>query len=158
MTEHHIIDLPPYLEKLELKITDLQNNAYHWWNNQFYIKVLIMFMKVEGKAKKSPTNFSFYFSQTLESWILEWILVLTLLSHCCKFHATPSVGPKLLNFDEDYQSRKSFFWSNLDKIEVTLFIEMLELPNFDHMAKDSISFYLRDKLWRHKLYYKIFLF
>ena len=52
----------------------------------------------------------------------------------------PSASPKLLNLNQDYPSKKCFFWSNLYKIEVmiTSFIEMLELPNFGHMTKPTI--------------------
>ena len=48
----------------------------------------------------------------------------------------PSTSPKLLSLNQDYPSKKWFFWSNPYKIEVmvTSLIEMLDLPNFGHMT------------------------
>ena len=49
-------------------------------------------------------------------------------------NAIPSPSPKLLI------SKMLFFLLNLYKIEVviTCLIDMLELPNFDHMTKSTI--------------------
>ena len=54
--------------------------------------------------------------------------------------AVPSASPKLLNLNQDYPSKKWFFWSNRHKIEVmiTSLIEMLELPNFGHMTTSAV--------------------
>ena len=39
---------------------------------------------------------------------------------------------------------------------ITCLIEMLELPNFDHMTTSTIKFESNSQeLWRHKLYFKI---
>ena len=50
------------------------------------------------------------------------------------FKTTPSAIPKLMNLNQDHPSKKWFYWSNPNKIEVmiTSFIEMLELLNFGH--------------------------
>ena len=52
------------------------------------------------------------------------------------FKFRPSVSPKLFNLNQDYPSKKRFFWSNPCEIEVmiTSFTEMLELSNFGHMT------------------------
>ena len=53
----------------------------------------------------------------------------------------PSASPKLLNLNQDYPSKKVFFfWRNPCKIEVmiTSLIEMLELLNFDHMTTSAL--------------------
>ena len=60
----------------------------------------------------------------------------------------PSASPKLLNLNQDYRSKKSFFWSNSYKIEVmiTSQIEMIELQNFGHMTECTIRFESPDKI------------
>ena len=52
------------------------------------------------------------------------------------FKVEPISSPKLLNLNQDYPSKKGFYWSNLYKIELmmTSLTEMLELPNFSHMT------------------------
>ena len=52
----------------------------------------------------------------------------------------PSLNPKFLNLSLAHFSKNCFFWSNLYKIVVmiTSFIEMLELPYFDHMTKSTV--------------------
>ena len=61
----------------------------------------------------------------------------TLLS---KVKVIASASPKLLNLNQDYSSKKCFFWSNPYKIEImiTSLIEMLELPNVGHMTTSTI--------------------
>ena len=56
------------------------------------------------------------------------------------FKAIPIVSSKLLSLNQDYPSKKVFFWSNPYKIEVmiTSLIEMLELPNFGRMITSAI--------------------
>ena len=52
----------------------------------------------------------------------------------------PGASPKLLNLNKDHPSKKQFFWSNSYTIEVmiTSLIEMLQLPNFDHINTSTI--------------------
>ena len=56
------------------------------------------------------------------------------------FKFAPSASLKLLNLNQDYPSKKWFFWSNPYKVEVmiTFLIEMLQLPNFGHMTTSTI--------------------
>ena len=59
----------------------------------------------------------------------------------------PSASPKLLNLNQEYLSKELFFWLNSFKFEVMInFLrQMLELPNFGHMATSIIQFDLGDK-------------
>ena len=52
----------------------------------------------------------------------------------------PISSPELLNLDQDYPSKKWFFWSNPHKIGVmiTCLIGILELQIFGHMTKSAI--------------------
>ena len=55
----------------------------------------------------------------------------------------PNASPKLLNFNKGHVSKKVVFWSNVYKTEmimITSLIEVLELPNFDHMTTSKIYF------------------
>ena len=55
----------------------------------------------------------------------------------------PNASPKLLNSNKDHLSKKVVFWSNAYKTEMimtTSLIEVLELPNFDHMTTSKIYF------------------
>ena len=62
--------------------------------------------------------------------------------------AIRSASPKLLNFNREHPSKNRFFWSNPYKIEVmiTSLIEMLKLPNFDHMTISRMQFESRGKI------------
>ena len=52
----------------------------------------------------------------------------------------PSASPRLLHLDQKYPQKNCFFWTNPYEIEVmiTSLIEMLQLPNFDHMTTTAI--------------------
>ena len=56
------------------------------------------------------------------------------------FKSIPTASPKVLNLNQDYTSKKCFFWLNPYKVEFMIIsvIEMLELPNFDHMTTYKI--------------------
>ena len=56
------------------------------------------------------------------------------------FKFAPSASLKLLNLNQDYPSKKWFFWSNPYKIEVmiTSLKETLELSIFGHMITPTI--------------------
>ena len=60
-----------------------------------------------------------------------------------------SASPQLLNSNQDYPSKKWFFWSNPYKIKVliTSLIEMLEFPNFGHLIISGILFESHDKIF-----------
>ena len=56
------------------------------------------------------------------------------------FKFVPSVSPKLLISNQNHSSKKQFFWTNTYKLDVMInsLIEMLELPNLDHMTTSTI--------------------
>ena len=60
----------------------------------------------------------------------------------------PSASPRLLHLDQKYPQKNCFFWTNPYEIEVmiTSLIEMLQLPNFDHMTTTAIWFESSDKI------------
>ena len=106
-----------------------------YFNNK--IILLFCFMKIPKKA--SPNSFSPVTSTNvgLSSKNFLPFTFNPFATLVQSFRIIPSDNPKLLNLNQDYPSKKVFFWSNCYKIEVmiTSLEEMLELPNFGHMTK-----------------------
>ena len=55
------------------------------------------------------------------------------------FKTIANASPKLLILNQDYFSNYCFFWSNLNKIKITIIFltEMIELLHFNHISKPS---------------------
>ena len=69
------------------------------------------------------------------------------------FKATPSTGPKLLNWIQEHPSKKFIFCSNSNKmVMVTSVIKMLKLPNFGHITKSTVLLrhVIKFCCWRHE--------
>ena len=96
----------------------------------------------EGRGQKGPpTSFSTVTSTNVGISTQNFLTFsFNAFPHWCQnFQYKPSASPKLLKLNQDYPSKKCFFWSNPDKIEVMMsLVEMLELPNFGHMTKPTI--------------------
>ena len=109
----------------------------------FFSKSLALFrMGEEGSKRPSLPVFILQLPRTYElAHKTFWILVLTLLPHCCKIWSPYVVPvPNYWTWTKATLQKKLFFCSNSYEIEVmiTSLIEMLELPNFGHMTKSTI--------------------
>ena len=87
----------------------------------------------DGRPKKAPRTSLFPVISTNVGIIPQNFLTLNFNPFSTfteNVKAISSAGPKLLNLNQDYFSKKRFFWPNLYKIEVfiTFLIKMLELP------------------------------
>ena len=100
-------------------------------------------MEVGGGSKKVPSTSSSPVTSTNVGFGPQNFLTFSLnplVTLMLNFKFVPSARPKLLNLNQDHPSKKQFFWSSPDKIQVmiTFLIEMLQLPNFSHMISSII--------------------
>ena len=84
----------------------------------------------KGWAEKPPSPTSQFFL----------CIVSILLTQLQNIEALTSTGPRLLNLNQDHPQKNFFFWSDPYKIllRITSIIEILNLPNFDHVAKSTL--------------------
>ena len=95
----------------------------------------------DEKAKVSPTPSTIFSPVTSTKIEISHKNFLTFIFNTSftlvwNFKVIPSVGPKSLNFNQGYPSKKGIFWQNPYKTDImtTSFIEMLESPNFVQMT------------------------
>ena len=109
-----------------------------------FFSISLALFRMGEKGSKRP-SLPVFILQLLHTYELAhktfWILVLTLLPHCCKIWRPYLVPvPNYWTWTKATSQKRLFFWSNSYKIGVmiTSLIEILELPNFGHMTASTI--------------------